>query len=386
MRVTHNMMSNSILLHLQRQAEQLYNVQTKIATGKQLNKPSDDPIGLGQVLNHRSKLSVIEQYQDNINQGKTLIESNELTLELMDELIGLARGLAQEYSDPDLSSEDKQMAAKEVQDIYDQIVALANSKFGGNYIFSGHQTDTAPFSHLVEINGGVAADLILGLSDDATDVTIEIRDQNGTVVRTINLGDGITPGSGGTQGINTVAWDGLDDGGLPLVDGQYTFTITAMNGANTVQNYVTYNGDDGQLPIVIGENIEVAIDMDGRNYFTPAGGVNLFETLQDIVTGFNNPDPEAGSAQIMAAVEQLDQACQQINTKRSEYGPKLYRLEQAENHWMYFSSNLQIAISKIEEADITQAALELSSLELAYESTIATAARIIQPSLVNFLD
>jgi flagellar hook-associated protein 3 FlgL len=380
------MMSNSILLHLQRQAEQLYNVQTKIATGKQLNKPSDDPIGLGQVLNYRSKLSVIEQYQDNINQGKTLIESNELTLELMDELIGLARGLAQEYSDPDLSPEDKQMAAKEVQDIYDQIVALANSKFGGNYVFSGHQTDTAPFSHLVEISGGVAGDLTLGLSDDATDVTIEIRDQNGTAVRTINLGDGITPGSGGTQGINTIVWDGLDDGGLPLVDGQYTFTITAMNGANTVQNYVTYNGDDGQLPIVIGENIEVAIDMDGRNYFTPAGGVNLFETLQDIVTGFNNPDSEAGSAQIMAAVEQLDQACQQINTKRSEYGPKLYRLEQAENHWMYFSSNLQIAIGKIEEADITQAALELSSLELAYESTIATAARIIQPGLVNFLD
>ena len=385
MRVTHNMMSNSILLHLQRQAEQLYNVQTKIATGKKLNKPSDDPIGLGQVLDYRSKLAVIEQYQDNINQGKTRMESNELTLELMDELIGLARGLAQDYSDPDLAPEDKQMAAKEIQDIYDQIVALANSKFGGNYIFSGHQTDTAPFSHLVEITGGVAADLIVGLSDDATDVTIEIRDQNGTVVRTINLGDGITPGSGGTDGINTIAWDGLDDGGLPLVDGQYTFTITAMNGASTVQDYVTYNGDDGQLPIIIGENIEVAIDMDGRNYFTPAGGVNLFETLKDLVTGLNNPDPEAGSVQIMATIDQLDQACQQINTKRSEYGPDLYRLEQAENHWMYFSSNLEMAISKIEEADITEAALELSNLELAYETTLATAARIIQPGLVDFL-
>jgi flagellar hook-associated protein 3 FlgL len=379
------MMSNSIVLHLQRQAEQLYNVQTKIATGKKLNKPSDDPIGLGEVLDYRSKLSVIEQYQNNIKQGKTRIESNDLTLELMDELIGLARELGQEYSAEDLPPEDKQMAAKEVQDIYDQIVTLANSKFGGNYIFSGHQTDTAPFSNLVEITGGVAADLIFGLSDDATDVTIEIRDQNDTVVRTINLGDGITPGSGGTDGINTIAWDGLDDSGLPLADDQYSFTITAMNGANTVENFVTYNGDDGQLPIVIGENIEVAIDMDGRNYFTPAGGVNLFETLKDLVTGLNDPDPQAGSAQIMATIDQLDQARQQINTKRSEYGPRLYRLEQTENHWMNFSSNLEMAISKIEEADITRAALELSKLELAYETTIATAARMIQPGLVNFL-
>jgi flagellar hook-associated protein 3 FlgL len=158
-----------------------------------------------------------------------------------------------------------------------------------------------------------------------------------------------------------------------------------MNGANTVENFVTYNGDDGQLPIVIGENIEVAIDMDGRNYFTPAGGVNLFETLKDLVTGLNDPDPQAGSAQIMATIDQLDQARQQINTKRSEYGPRLYRLEQTENHWMNFSSNLEMAISKIEEADITRAALELSKLELAYETTIATAARMIQPGLVNFL-
>lgn len=385
MRVTHNMMSNSIVLHLQRQAERLYNAQTKIATGKKLNKPSDDPIGLGQVLDYRSKLSVIEQYRDNIKQGKTRFESNDLTLELMDGLIGSARELAQEYSAPDLPSEDKQMAAKQVQDIYDQIVALANSKFGGNFIFSGHQTDTPPFSNLVEITGGVPADLIFGLSDNATDVTIEIRDQNAKVVRTINLGDGVTSGSGGTDGINTIAWDGLDDGGLPLADGQYTFTITAMNGANTVENYVTYNGDDGQLPIIIGENIEVAIDMDGRNFFIPAGGVNLFEALKDLVNGLNNPDLDAGSVQIMATIDSLDQARQQINTKRSEYGTKLYRLEQAENHWTNFGSNLEIAITKIEEADITRAAVELNKLELAYETTIATAARMLQPGLIDFL-
>ncbi|UCG07302.1 MAG: flagellar hook-associated protein FlgL, partial [Desulfobacterales bacterium] len=275
MRVTHNMMSNSLVLQLQRQTEQLYNVQTKIATQKRLTKPSDDPVGMGQVLDYRSQLAAIDQYQNNIKQSKTRVESNDLTLELMNELIGLARGLAQEYSDPAMTPAEKQLAAQEVNDIYNQIVELANTRFGGDYIFSGHQTDTPPFSNHVEVTGGVADDLIFGLSADATDVTIEIRDQNDTVVRTINLGDGVTPGSGGTDGINTVAWNGLDDGGLPLADGQYTFSITALDVADTVQDYVTYNGDDGQLPIVIGENIEVAIDMDGRNYFAPAGGVNL---------------------------------------------------------------------------------------------------------------
>ena len=70
MRITHNMMRNSMILHLQRQSEQLFNVQTKIATQKRLNKPSDDPVGMGQVLDYRTKLAVIDQYQNNIEKGK----------------------------------------------------------------------------------------------------------------------------------------------------------------------------------------------------------------------------------------------------------------------------------------------------------------------------
>ena len=38
-----------------------------------------------------------------------------------------------------------------------------------------------------------------------------------------------------------------------------------------------------------------------------------------------------------------------------------------------------------EDADIPQAIMELKNLELAYETTLATAARIIQPTLLDFL-
>ena len=42
-------------------------------------------------------------------------------------------------------------------------------------------------------------------------------------------------------------------------------------------------------------------------------------------------------------------------------------------------------LADTEQADITQAALELKNLEVAYETTLATAARIIQPTLMDFL-
>ena len=385
MRITHNMMSSSIILHLQRQSRQLFNVQTELATQKRLNRPSDDPAGMGRVLDYRSRMAAIEQYLDNIDHGRILVETNSLTLDLIDEFIDMAREIAQIHGSDDSSAAARQLAAEEVKNLYQQIVQLANSKSGSDYIFSGHQTDTPSFAHAVELDGGTPQDIIFGLSADATDVTIEIRDANNTVVRTINLGDGVTPGSGGLDGINTLAWNGLDDGGVLLPDGQYSFTITASDAGDSVKDYVTYNGDDGQLAVIVGENMEINLDMDGRNFFSPAGGVDLFETMADLVAALENPDPVAGTSQILATIEQLQAARVQLRNKHAEYGFKFYRLEHSENHWNGIIANLEMNIGKIENADVTKAAVELQSLELAYQSTIATAARIIQPGLLNFL-
>jgi flagellar hook-associated protein 3 FlgL len=370
---------------LQRQSGQLFSVQTEIATQKRLNKPSDDPGGMARVLDYRSQIAVIEQYLHNIGQGQTLVQTTELTLDLIDDLIDLAREIAQTHGNPGSSPAVRQLAANEVRNLYQQLVEVINTKSGSDYIFSGHQTDTPSFAHVVELDAGVPQDIIFGLSAGATDAVVEIRDQNGAVVRTLNLGDGVTPGSGGSDGINAVAWNGLDDGGVLLPDGQYSFTITASDAGDSVKDYVTYNGDDGRLAVIVGENMEVYLDMDGRNFFAPGGGVDLFELMADLVDALENPDPVAGSSQILATVEQLDTARVQLNNKRTEFGPKLYRLEHSANHWSNLSVNLEINIGRIENADITKAAVQLQNLELAYQSTLATAARMIQPGILNFL-
>ena len=48
-------------------------------------------------------------------------------------------------------------------------------------------------------------------------------------------------------------------------------------------------------------------------------------------------------------------------------------------------ANIEVSVAKIEGADTTEAAVLLNSLQLAYEATLATAARIIQPGILNFL-
>jgi flagellar hook-associated protein 3 FlgL len=77
MRVTNSMMSNTMTRYLMRQSNDLYRVQEQISTQKKINRPSDDPTGIRQVLDYRAKIATVEQYLDNIGRATTRLESTE---------------------------------------------------------------------------------------------------------------------------------------------------------------------------------------------------------------------------------------------------------------------------------------------------------------------
>ena len=144
MRVTNNTMVHSIVRYLTRQNEAIFDRQNIIASGKKINKPSDDPLGMGRVLDYRQTIASIEQYQTNIQSGKTRLGVIEANLDLVDDLMEVVGAIAQ--TEIGGTTESRQLAAESLKDVYDQILDQANSKFNDNYLFSGYQTKTAPFS------------------------------------------------------------------------------------------------------------------------------------------------------------------------------------------------------------------------------------------------
>ena len=302
MRVTQLVTTNNFTRYMQQHAENLLKTQQKIASQKRINKSSDDPIGMGQVLGYRTHLAVNDQYQENIARGMTRLEFNEVTLELASDLVDTARGLAATYSGGSHSAATRQSVANQVKDIYDQIMQTANSELNGNYVFAGHATNTVPFSRDVDFNA-------------------------------------------------------------------------------------TYNGDDGEFRLMVSDNMETNILADGGHIFQDAanGGVNIFDELKNLIDGLENPDLVAGSAQIAATVDVLQDGRDQINSRRSESALALYHLQTTDEYMSNLRPKLEEAMAALEQADITKAAVELKNLELAYESTLATAARIFQPKLMDFL-
>ena len=368
MRVTNNMMASNITRHLMRQSTALYKVQEQIASQKRINRPSDDPVGMRKVLDYRAKIATVEQYLDNIERATTRVESTEITLDVIDDLVGVVREISQQQGKG--TTQSRLFAADQVRDLADQVVELANSKTGKNYMFAGHKTDRPAYGHLVEVSGGAAGTIDFGLAADAANVTIEVTDETGSVINTI------TPAGGGTDGVNSVAWSGA----IPA-DGLYRFTVTASDAGVDVVDYATYNGDAGTVRVVMGENTELTLKADGRDIFTPAGLVDTFEVMADLITALENDDTLA----INTLTPQLDLVRTQVSEFRAASAPKLYQLESTENFWSKYIPKLEQLLAQTEDVDINEAAMQLNQIDLAYQSTLATAGRIIQPSLVNFL-
>jgi flagellar hook-associated protein 3 FlgL len=296
-------MINSIVRYLTRQNEAIYDRQNIISSGRKINKPSDDPLGIGRVLDYRQTIASIEQYQSNIQSGKTHLDVIEANLDLVDNLLQVVRSLAE--TEVAGTTASRQLAAEDLKSIYDQVLDLANSKLNDNYLFSGYQHKTAPFSR-----------------DDTQITTFD----------------------------------------------QFT---------------VTYNGDAGDVQFIVADNAKVTMDADGRPLFHDAasGGINIFDAMRDLMVGLENDDTLVISAQS----DVLNQARTQIKNIRSANAAIIYQLTTTENHWESYKPKIEDLLGEEETADMTQAVLELRSLELAYESTLATAANIIQPGFLSFL-
>jgi flagellar basal-body rod modification protein FlgD len=73
------------------------------------------------------------------------------------------------------------------------------------------------------------ANLGVELNGPADQVTVSIKDSSGRVVRTLTLG-------AQQAGVLPITWDGKADNGQTAADGNYSFSVNAVQGGQSVQN------------------------------------------------------------------------------------------------------------------------------------------------------
>ena len=134
---------NSIL----EQQTQLARTQNQLSTGKRIVDPSDDPIGSAQLIGLSESLRITEQYQRNGEMARFRLEQEDSIIGSVVDNLQRARELAVQGLNDSNSPDDRAAIALEVRQILGEVLGLANRKDGnGQYLFSGFQVQTEPFS------------------------------------------------------------------------------------------------------------------------------------------------------------------------------------------------------------------------------------------------
>lgn len=102
--------------------------------------------------------------------------------------------------------------------------------------------------------------------------------------------------------------------------------------------------------------------------------------LDDIVTRLRT-DP----ASLGTSLSRLDAVTGSMKTALSDVGARENRVDTAMSNLDSATLDTRSALSNVEDVDIASATMDLQMQEVAYQASLAATARVIQPSLVDFL-
>jgi flagellar hook-associated protein 3 FlgL len=145
-RITTSMVQRNILADLNSVNDRLTRTQEQAASGKQINRPSDDPFNTGRALNLRDSLAANQKYQRNINDAQGWQDSTETALASITQYVQRAKDLLVQGSADTADQSSRDAAADEIDQIIQGIKEDADTTYNGAYVFGGTTTASAPYS------------------------------------------------------------------------------------------------------------------------------------------------------------------------------------------------------------------------------------------------
>ncbi|SNX53128.1 flagellar hook-associated protein FlgL [Thermoanaerobacterium sp. RBIITD] len=295
MRVTNNMLIMNFMNDYNNNLERMQKDQDMLASGKRINKPSDDPVAVANSLRIRTDMSRNDAYTKNVDDAKSWLDLTDSSLGQIGDLLQRTRDLAVQGSNGTLTQTDMQNIAAEIDQLKKQMIQVGNTQYNGRYIFAGFKTDTQPF--------------------------------------------------------------------------------------NETSN--TYSGDNGTIKFEVGAGgNKMQINVTGDKVFDVSSGTSqLLNMMDNLKNALNSGDHQA----VSNTIADIDKELENVLSIRADAGAKSNRLDLTKNRLQSDNYNFTTLLSKNEDADMAQVITNLKMDENVYRASLAAGARIIEPSLIDFL-
>ena len=153
-------------------------------------------------------------------------------------------------------------------------------------------------------------------------------------------------------------------------------TTTGTQAYDSAGGYV---GDANPVQRTIADGTQIRVDVDGPTAFGSGAG-DLFDILADLASGVLSSPASLG-----AELGRLDGAVQALQSSLADVGARFNRIEQMKATAEERVLDLKNSLSEVEDVDLPKTIVELQMQEVAYQAALGATARVMQPSLVDFL-
>jgi flagellar hook-associated protein 3 FlgL len=134
----------------------------QLSSGYRVNQPSDDPGAIDAILEYQGQIDQVTQIQSNLSQASTVANLADSALTSANNMLNQLTSIAAEGSSSTSNAQSNSSLAQQVQGIEQQLVSLANTTFGGAYIFGGDNASTPPYTFNWSVPGGVVQNSTAG--------------------------------------------------------------------------------------------------------------------------------------------------------------------------------------------------------------------------------
>jgi flagellar hook-associated protein 3 FlgL len=406
MRVTMQSLNRHVQNQISARYDDMSKLQEQMSTGKRLLHPSDDPIDIASDLKMRSKEAQLAQYSKNIDDGTGFMTVSDTAMQSMNDLMQRFRELAVQGSTDTLTSNERLFIQTETQELLRQMIALGNTNYKGDYVFAGTQSKITPYP----VDRSQASSTMdyqqrkMAYYDGAAGgvgVAAQLRDAftNDPIRRlipgTLTIAQGNTQYTEGTDftvdyvngtitPLNAALAADMSDAGT-FVGPNYATTGFQIKFEYIGQRKDIY-GDPIAANGVINRETEagtlIPINIPGDQLFTDVRtGVNALDVLiqlnQNLLTGT--------SVSVGNSIDQVQAAFKTILAAQATNGARMNRFETTSERNADQTTETTRIQSNLEDADMAKTVTDFSLMESVYNAALKSAARVLQPSLVDFL-
>ena len=325
MRLTNNMLSKNYLKNLNYTLEKLNNMNTRVAAQRKYMRFADDPATSLKAMKIRKQISRIEVYKNNLNDIQGILDQYETSISNINDIVKEIVAQVMQASNGTSGESVVKTVAETLRNYQKDILSALNAKYADDYIFGGDKVEGPPFSENENHELLHFGQEVGGMS--------EIPEEH----RYVDIGLGLIDVNGNTT--PKTAFD-IAISGIKL--------LTVGNNSGNDENGISYN---------------------------------LYNLIDQIADKLENVD----TSNLDGYINRLQDIAENVRLQYVSIGEKSNYVKYMQDRLDSEKINAVNKQNDLESLDTAEGIIEFTELEFAYNACLAMGAKLLQPSLLDYL-